>query len=241
LTASSSLRIIKDFGEKKIDIPIIGKFFFSLEFSKKFSHLFEEAKRETIIQSSALSSSLLSNCVHGSYRKKNMGVNFYCDFSPKEESKCSGSCDFQTCKDCQSLEERWVHIGKSSCGWYFNVHTYSKSHYVNEAALWKLGPISSWEDWKIMLQSHKCKIYDESRNDVTFEELRAKVEDRARPDVMSVADCDPLTLRQFADKELFYDKKRNLMYPTDNKAVYEHAWDSIGSGPWVCRSGRNFS
>ena len=91
-----------------------------------------------------------------------------------------------------------------------------------------------------MLQSHKCRIYDENREPVTFEELRAKVEDRARSDVMSIADCDPFTLRQFADKELIYDKKRNLMYPTDNKIVYEYACDSIGSGPWVCRS-RDFS
>jgi hypothetical protein len=170
-----------------------------------------------------------------------MGLNFYCDFSPKEESKCDGLCDLQTCKDCEALEERWVHIGKSSCGWYFRVHTYSKHHYAREAALEKLGPISSWEDWKYVLQFYNCRIYDENREPVTFEELRAKVEDRARADVMSIGDCDSFTLKQFAAKELIYDKKRNLMYPTDNKTVYEYACDSIGSGPWVCKSGTNFS
>ncbi len=164
-----------------------------------------------------------------------MGINYYFDPSPKEEAKCNGLCHLRICTDCEDLEDRWIHIGKSSCGWFFVVHTYPTE------LIKRVGKIFTWEDWKSLLQSHKGQLYDEYRTKVTFEQLRTKVEDRGSKDIMNIADLDPFTLRQFASKELIYDKKTNLMHPTAVKQDYEYACDFVGLGPWVCQSGRDFS
>jgi len=173
-----------------------------------------------------------------------MGCNFYFDPSPNEESKSKSKCDEGMCdgiscsKDCHKLAARWIHIGKSSSGWFFSVHTYPQTELQSQ----KLAPIKSWEDWKDLFESHKNgQIYDEYRCKITMEEMIATVEDRRRPDVLSVGDCDSYMLKQFASGELIYDKKTNLICTTTDKKLYDHACDAIGAGPWCCFSGRDFS
>lgn len=72
----------------------------------------------------------------------------------------------------KGYEEKELHIGKSSGGWYFSLHVIPE-----------LG-ITTWDAWRDYLKGKK--IRDEYDNCITFEELKKVVTDRGEFDASAV-------------------------------------------------------
>jgi hypothetical protein len=146
-----------------------------------------------------------------------MGINIYFVEEYKEEIE---------------LESQWIHIGKSSAGWYFSLHIYPLGIRDDD-----INVINNWDDWKAFINSSNGKIYTEDHYEITFEQLRSKVEDRKLLDVQKFKED---TLKQLKLGIFGYDKNTNLLYITNDRYIYEHGCESIGNGPWCC-SKHNFS
>lgn len=130
-----------------------------------------------------------------------MGRNFYWSDETQEERQ-------------EEREKHWLHIGKSSAGWLFSMHVIPSED------------IESWNDWQSVLQA-SGKIFDDSHNVVTFEELRQIVEDRSAKHPL---EFDWSTKEELIAETITYNTKYNLLQ-TGPKA--EHFTKTVfGEGPW---------
>ena len=72
-------------------------------------------------------------------------------------------------KDIDSLNKDYyhvLHIGKSSCGWHFNL------------CIYPLIGINNLDDWKKVWSSGDCKIYTEYGEEISQEEVLSYIVDR---------------------------------------------------------------
>ncbi len=86
-----------------------------------------------------------------------MGTNYYCETGRMLEVECD--CGFK------HMMPETLHIGKSSYGWKFTLHSIPEKGLV------------CWRDWEVVLRD-ATRIFDEYGEDVPFGELKSTVLER---------------------------------------------------------------
>ena len=92
-----------------------------------------------------------------------MGTNYYCETGRMLEVECD--CGFT------HMMPETLHIGKSSFGWRFTLHS------IPEKGL------TEWRRWEELLSGDGVRIFDEYGNVVGFGELRSTVLERGNRSV----------------------------------------------------------
>lgn len=129
-----------------------------------------------------------------------MGTNYYIKHKDETKNEIFGK----------------VHLGKSSLGWYFNLHVYPERG------------ISNFTDWNdaLLKKDNDLEIVDEYGKVYEVDEFLGIVTNRSREN----EDIDITKLKESADLHSSVDEKRKLLYMNEG-------YDSFGpdsSGETVC-------